>query len=221
MNMLVADYLNILKREIGVKEGANNKVKYSDELHGVEPRIDKNAPWCQAFLSWGKWIFFGKDLKKARASVYGYLEDFTQNAAGQYKNAKRWGTTPAVGADVFFKDVNGNINHVGCVLSYDESNIYTIEGNSNNMVRTRVYPRSYPSIAGYGYPSFVSPPGKKANVEKTEPAKKESFYYKVKKGDTLTSIAKVNKTTVKKLVADNAIKNKNLIFVGQKILIKY
>ena len=54
--MLVADYLNILKREIGVKEGANNKVKYSDELHGVEPRIDKNAPWCQAFLSWGKWI---------------------------------------------------------------------------------------------------------------------------------------------------------------------
>ena len=49
--MLVADYLNILKREIGVKEGTNNKVKYSDELHGVEPRIDKNAPWCQAFLS--------------------------------------------------------------------------------------------------------------------------------------------------------------------------
>ena len=219
--MLVADYLNILKREIGVKEGPNNKVKYSDELHEVEPRIDRNAPWCQAFLSWGKWIFFGKDLKKARASVYGYLEDFTQNAAGQYKNAKRWGKEPAVGADVFFKDVNGNINHVGCVLSYDESNIYTIEGNSNNMVRTRVYPRTYPSIAGYGYPSFISPPGKKANVEKPAPAKKESFYYTVKKGDTLTSIAKANKTTIKKLVADNGIKNKNLIFVGQKILINY
>ena len=218
--MLVADYLNILKREIGVREDANNKVKYSDELHALEPRIDRYAPWCQAFLSWAKWIFFGKDLKKARASVYGYLEDFTQNAAGQYKNAKRWGKDPVVGADVFFKDVNGNINHVGCVLSYDESNIYTIEGNSNNMVRTRVYPRSYKSIAGYGYPSFVSPPGKKTNVKKPAPTKK-SFYYKVKKGDTLTSIAKENKTTVKKLVADNGIKNKNLIFVGQKILINY
>ena len=89
------------------------------------------------------------------------------------------------------------------------------------MVRTRVYPCTYPSIAGYGYPSFVSPPGKKSNVEKPSPAKKESFYYTVKKGDTLTSIAKSNKTTIKKLVADNAIKNKNLIFVGQKILIKY
>ena len=58
-------------------------------------------------------------------------------------------------------------------------------------------------------------------MEKQVPAKKESFYYKVKKGDTLTSIAKANKTTVKKLVADNDIKNKNLIFVGQKILINY
>ena len=219
--MLVDNYLNILRKEIGVKEGANNKVKYSDELHEVEPRIDRNAPWCQAFLSWAKWILFGKDLKKARSSVYGYLEDFTQNAAGQYKNAKRWGKEPAVGADVFFKDVNGNINHVGCVWSYDAVYIQTIEGNSNDMVRTHAYPRTYPSIAGYGYPSFVNPPGKKANDEKPAPAKKESFYYKVKKGDTLTSIAKENKTTVKKLVADNGIKNKNLIFVGQKILIKY
>lgn len=219
--MLVDNYLNILRKELGVKEGHNNKVKYSDELHEVEPRIDKNAPWCQAFLSWAKWILFGKDLKKARASVYGYLEDYTPNAVGQYKNAKRWGKEPAVGADVFFKDANGNINHVGCVWSYDAVYIQTIEGNSNNMVRTRAYPRTYPSIAGYGYPSFVSPPGKKANAEKSVPAKKESFYYKVKKGDTLTSIAKANKTTVKKLVADNAIKNKNLIFVGQKILIKY
>lgn len=219
--MRVAAYLNILKREIGVKEGANNKVKYSDELHEVEPRIDRNAPWCQAFLSWAKWIFFGKDLKKARASVYGYLEDYTQNAAGQYKNAKRWGKDPAIGADVFFNDVNGNINHVGCVMSYNESYIYTIEGNSNNMVRTRVYPITYPSIAGYGYPSFVNPPGKKANGEKPAPEKKDSFYYNVKKGDTLTSIAKEHKTTVKKLVADNSIKNKNLIFVGQKILITY
>lgn len=219
--MLVDKYLNILREEIGVKEGPNNKVKYSDELHEVEPRIDKNAPWCQAFLSWAKWILFGKDLKKARASVYGYLEDFTQNAAGQYKNAKRWGKEPAVGADVFFNDVNGNINHVGCVWSFDSVYIQTIEGNSNDMVRTHAYPRTYPSIAGYGYPSFVSPPGKKANDEKTAPAKKESFYYNVKKGDTLTSIAKANKTTVKKLVADNGIKNKNLIFVGQKILIKY
>lgn len=43
--------------------------------------------------------------------------------------------------------------------------------------------------------------------------------YTVKKGDTLTSIAKKYNTTVNKLVADNNIKNKNVITVGQKIKI--
>lgn len=45
-------------------------------------------------------------------------------------------------------------------------------------------------------------------------------YYVVKKGDTLTKIAKKYKTTVKKLVALNKIKNPNVIKVGQKIRVK-
>lgn len=44
--------------------------------------------------------------------------------------------------------------------------------------------------------------------------------YEVKKYDTLTSIAKKYNTTVSKLVADNDIKNPNLIYVGQKLVIK-
>lgn len=44
--------------------------------------------------------------------------------------------------------------------------------------------------------------------------------YTVKKGDTLTSIAKKYKTTVKKLVELNNIKNPNLIITGQKLKIK-
>lgn len=44
--------------------------------------------------------------------------------------------------------------------------------------------------------------------------------YTVKSGDTLTSIAKKYNTTVDKLVKDNNIKNKNLIYVGQKLIIK-
>lgn len=45
-------------------------------------------------------------------------------------------------------------------------------------------------------------------------------YYKVKKGDTLSAIAKKYKTTVNKLVKLNNIKNKNLIYPGQKIRVK-
>lgn len=50
-----------------------------------------------------------------------------------------------------------------------------------------------------------------ANVTKT---------YTVKSGDTLSGIASKYKTTVAKLVKDNNIANANLIYVGQKIVIK-
>lgn len=49
---------------------------------------------------------------------------------------------------------------------------------------------------------------------------KTSNTYTVKKGDTLTSIAKKYKTTVNKLVKLNNIKNKNLIYPGQKLKVK-
>lgn len=51
-----------------------------------------------------------------------------------------------------------------------------------------------------------------------ETAKKENIYT-VKNGDTLSKIAINHKTTVEKLVKDNNIKNKNLIYPGQKLKI--
>lgn len=51
-------------------------------------------------------------------------------------------------------------------------------------------------------------------------SEKKDTVYVVKKGDTLTAIAKKYNTTINKLKADNGIKNANLIYVGQKIVIK-
>lgn len=45
------------------------------------------------------------------------------------------------------------------------------------------------------------------------------YIYIVKKGDTLGKIAENHNTTVNKLVADNNIKDKNLIKIGQKLKI--
>lgn len=50
--------------------------------------------------------------------------------------------------------------------------------------------------------------------------KEQSKVYVVKKGDNLYKIAKKYGTSVNKLAALNNIKNKNLIFVGQKLKIK-
>lgn len=44
--------------------------------------------------------------------------------------------------------------------------------------------------------------------------------YTVKPGDTLSGLAKKFDTTVEKLISDNHIKNRNLIFVGQKLEIE-
>ena len=48
---------------------------------------------------------------------------------------------------------------------------------------------------------------------------KKEVVYTVKKGDTLTYIANKFGTSVDALVKKNGIKNKNLIYVGQKIKI--
>lgn len=44
--------------------------------------------------------------------------------------------------------------------------------------------------------------------------------YAVRRGDTLSAIAKKYGTTVDKLVKDNGIKNPNLIYAGQRLIIK-
>ena len=68
------------------------------------------------------------------------------------------------------------------------------------------------SDAGYDYESI------QAEVNKIYNTKKEVIYT-VKKGDTLTYIANKFGTSVDALVKKNGIKNKNLIYAGQKIKI--
>lgn len=49
---------------------------------------------------------------------------------------------------------------------------------------------------------------------------KKDIVYIVKKGDTLSKIAKMYNTTYKKIALDNKIANPNIIYVGQKLIIK-
>lgn len=75
------------------------------------------------------------------------------------------------------------------------------------------------------YPAKIKAAGlngfkKAATTKPTTSTTKKTVTYTVKRGDTLSAIAKRYKTTVAKLVKDNGIKNANLIYVGQKIKIK-
>ena len=57
------------------------------------------------------------------------------------------------------------------------------------------------------------------NSEEPAEEPKEEVVYYVKKGDTLSSIARRYGTTWSRLAEKNGIKNPNLIYVGQKIVI--
>ena len=59
-----------------------------------------------------------------------------------------------------------------------------------------------------------------AKVGTTSTVKSDKVYYTVKSGDTLSYIAYKYNTTVDKLVSLNNIKNRDLIYVGQKIRVK-
>ena len=59
--------------------------------------------------------------------------------------------------------------------------------------------------------------GEKSILESVENESKSDNTYIVKKGDTLTKLAKMYDTTVSSLVKLNSIKNANLIYVGQII----
>ncbi len=68
--------------------------------------------------------------------------------------------------------------------------------------------------AGYNYQAVQN------KVNELLNSKSKSIYYIVKKGDTLSAIAKKYNTSVDNLVKLNNIKNKNLIRVNQKLRIK-
>ena len=59
-----------------------------------------------------------------------------------------------------------------------------------------------------------------AKVGTTSTVKSDKVYYTVKSGDTLSYIAYKYNTTVDKLVSLNNIKNRDLIYVGQRIRVK-
>lgn len=75
------------------------------------------------------------------------------------------------------------------------------------------------TAAGYDYRTIQDIVNEMLSGKKEEPKVKEE-YYTVKKGDTVSGIAKKYNTTVTMIVALNNLKNPNKIYVGQKLRVK-
>lgn len=115
------------------------------------PGWNQYTPWCACFLSWAA------DQKKASidgappkfADVDKGMADFQES--GKWRNPNDANNMPIPGDYVFFDwDRDSDPDHVGAVLFVDETQLYTIEGNSGGKVAVNCYPKNDPRIVGYG-----------------------------------------------------------------------
>ncbi len=119
--------------------------------YGFGSRVE----WCACFVSWC-------------AGQCGLLEDgvipkFASCGAGVnwFQSRGQWldgSAAPEPGMIIFFRWYGSDsliADHVGIVERVEDGRVYTIEGNSDNMVRQNSYPIGYGEIKGYG----TLPPG--------------------------------------------------------------
>lgn len=112
------------------------------EWYGFNYHIE----WCAAFVSW----CYAQAGKKEPFFTGCYT------GAEWFKERDQWGDKDypdiAPGDAIFFDwNLDGDADHVGLVLGTDGANVYTIEGNRDDICITRGYSRTnYKWILGYG-----------------------------------------------------------------------
>ena len=106
----------------------------------------KHMEWCAAFVSWA-YAQAGKDEPRFTGVYWG---------AEWFKEREQWGDADykdiAPGDCIFFDwNLDGDADHVGLVIGTDGANVYTVEGNRDDICISRGYSReNYKWILGYG-----------------------------------------------------------------------
>lgn len=119
----------------------------------------KDTPWCACFVSWAISGLNSEYLSGVPkyANVDSFAEYFRENKDGsQWK--ERTAYTPIAGDLIFFDwDGDNDLQHVGVVLAVSDGYVYTIEGNTADMVAVRKYAVTDTRIAGYGVLPWKTP----------------------------------------------------------------
>ena len=124
--------------------------------YGFSSRVE----WCAIFVSWC--------ADQCGLLDSGAVPKFSGCGTGVnwFQSRGQWlsgSATPEPGMLIFFKWYGSDAtiaDHVGIVERVENGRIYTIEGNSNDMVRRNSYPVGYGEIKGYG----VLTPGRVENA---------------------------------------------------------
>lgn len=142
--------------QIGYREGDNNYNKFAEnedlrKLYGWKPQ---NQPWCDTFVDTGFIECFGLELASALTyQPIGKGSAACRYSAGFYSAHDAFYNSPEVG-DQIFVYADGAINHTGIVVQVTGGVVYTVEGNTSDMVARRARIIGSSSIAGYGRPNW-------------------------------------------------------------------
>ena len=109
-----------------------------------------HVEWCACFVSWC--------AGQCGLLENGVIPKFASCGAGVnwFQSRGQWldgSATPEPGMIIFFRWYGSDsliADHVGIVERVEDGRVYTIEGNSDNMVRQNSYPIGYGEIKGYG-----------------------------------------------------------------------
>lgn len=145
--------------------GSNNYTKYARDLYaaGYYNGNKNGYAWCDVFVDWCFYQFYGKELGQKIECQTGDLGAGCYYSAQYYKAQNRLDKTPQVGDQIFFLDSSGSVGHTGLVYKVTDSTVYTIEGNTSGAsgviangggVCKKSYSRSYSRICGYGHPRY-------------------------------------------------------------------
>ncbi|MCA1839940.1 MAG: CHAP domain-containing protein [Actinobacteria bacterium] len=145
--------IQIANSQTGYHEGRsnghwNNAQKYAVQL----PGIADNQAWCDTFANWCLW--------QVGVSVPdGAISAGCAVSVAAYKKAGRWTEYPGIGFQVFYGPGGGT--HTGIVTDYDDTYIYTVEGNTNtdgsaegDGVYKKKRLRKVAYVYGYGIPYY-------------------------------------------------------------------
>lgn len=136
--------LEIALAEEGYREWTNN----NDTKYGEWNNCNYEA-WCATFVSWclnnagvPKSIAIRSISVRVYESTYRTRNQFYLK--GEYQ--------PQPGDLIIFSSAGAS--HIGIVVKSDETTVYTIEGNTSNMVAQRSYSLDYEQITGYIKPTY-------------------------------------------------------------------
>lgn len=141
-----------------------------------------------------------------------YVKIIKDNGFNGYEKVKKF-TVGDVNYDgkIDIEDIVMTINHINGVKALDEKGQKAADVNYDGVIDITDIATMVNEITGV----------KPAEPQKPKPVEqpKEKTYV-VQKGDTLSGIAAEYGTTWTKIAEDNNIENANLIYVGQKLVIK-